>query len=86
LFSEQKRFIAGAVCPKCGAIDKVVAYSKESKDYRECVACSFVDQLSVTASAPLPVTRVVKSERKDDAPAELVTLVDLKVKGKNSLS
>ena len=78
MFSEQKRFIAGAVCPKCGAIDKVVAYSKKGKDYRECVACSFVEQLLVKTSAPLPDTRAGKSERRDKALAEPVTLVDLK--------
>ena len=39
-----KRFIAGAVCPSCGAQDTVRMYQQEAKEYRECVDCGFSDE------------------------------------------
>jgi len=41
----QKRFIAGAVCPKCYAADKTLAYEDPEKYHRECVACGFQEEL-----------------------------------------
>ena len=41
----KKRFIAGAVCPRCGELDKIRAYRIDDKDYRECVACDFQDEM-----------------------------------------
>lgn len=37
----QKRFIAGAVCPKCQLMDKIVVYSLAGKEFAECVHCHF---------------------------------------------
>lgn len=38
----RKRFIAGAVCPRCAEMDKVVMYNTPDGDeVRECVACGF---------------------------------------------
>jgi|GEM_PF-1258797 uncharacterized metal-binding protein (TIGR02443 family) len=36
-----KRFIAGAICPKCSLADKTVVYSIGEQDYTECVRCGF---------------------------------------------
>lgn len=47
----KKRFIAGAVCPKCSAMDKIINYCDEHKNYRECVACGFKDEIHLQ---PLP--------------------------------
>ena len=39
-----KRFIAGAVCPKCAEMDKLVMYKNEDgRDVRECVVCDYRD-------------------------------------------
>ncbi len=38
-----KRFIAGAVCPRCGEIDRLVVYREGEKDCRECVNCDFAE-------------------------------------------
>lgn len=37
----KRRFIAGAVCPRCKAMDTVIMYRVEGRDYRECVSCDF---------------------------------------------
>ncbi len=47
MFKASKRFIAGAVCPKCSEMDKIVMYKDESgKENRECVACGYSDVMT----------------------------------------
>lgn len=41
----KRRFIAGAVCPSCEEMDKVVMFDADGKRWRECVACGFKDAL-----------------------------------------
>ncbi len=41
---EQKRFIAGAVCPRCREIDKLFVYRLADKKFRECVSCDFLEE------------------------------------------
>lgn len=41
-----KRFIAGAVCPKCAEMDKTVMYRvSELEQVRECVRCGFKESI-----------------------------------------
>ncbi|OUS14169.1 hypothetical protein A9Q89_00390 [Gammaproteobacteria bacterium 53_120_T64] len=40
-----KRFVAGAVCPRCGEMDKLVIYRQDERDYRECVSCDFAEEM-----------------------------------------
>lgn len=55
----RKRFIAGAVCPRCGEMDRMVSYTPEGSQapVRECVACGFSEQLKLDANPAIP-TRV----------------------------
>ena len=58
VFSTKKRFIAGVTCPKCSEMDKLLAYSEDSIDFRECVSCGFKDEMRL-ASPPKEIqTRV----------------------------
>jgi transcriptional repressor NrdR len=34
-----KRFIAGAVCPRCGVMDRLRTHRDEVREYRECIEC-----------------------------------------------
>ena len=68
-----KRFIAGAVCPRCGQQDKLRVDSEA--DTRDCVACGYTDERPVAAAAEAPKTRVSAPVRIMDTPAEPVTLV-----------
>jgi len=45
-----KRFIAGAVCPKCQAMDKLRTYTLEGKQFRDCVSCGFEEEMSFPES------------------------------------
>ncbi|MEP1217464.1 MAG: YheV family putative zinc ribbon protein [Marinobacter sp.] len=65
-----KRFIAGAVCPRCAEMDKIMMYTTDDEDQvRECVACGFTDAVSDTPTPPVNPeleTRVNKRGNEDD--------------------
>lgn len=59
MFKATKRFIAGAVCPKCSEMDKVVMFKDEDgKENRECVACGYIDVMKEEVEASELDTRV----------------------------
>jgi uncharacterized metal-binding protein (TIGR02443 family) len=45
--SVPKRFIAGAVCPRCAAMDRLRTWEQNGIRYRDCVACDFFEQLPI---------------------------------------
>ncbi|SHF33689.1 hypothetical protein SAMN04487965_1971 [Microbulbifer donghaiensis] len=61
----KKRFIAGAVCPRCSAMDRIVNYREGEKNYRECIACGFKDEIRLQSSPLEPATRVNESGKKE---------------------
>ena len=70
----KRRFIAGAVCPRCAAMDKIVV--DQQSDARECVACGYTE---VRPKGPVaePSTRVSRgAARRIETVAEMVRLVD----------
>ena len=73
---QKRRFIAGAVCPRCGKMDKIIVDMETQT--RECVACDFSEARPGDEPSPseLP-TRVSRAAaRRVETPAEAVTLVD----------
>jgi uncharacterized metal-binding protein (TIGR02443 family) len=62
-----RRFIAGAVCPQCGAMDKLVLYVGSPQQRRECVGCGYQDNLKDAPIAAEPATRVNRA-RPGEAP------------------
>nr|WP_010131115.1 YheV family putative zinc ribbon protein [Microbulbifer agarilyticus] len=61
----KRRFIAGAVCPRCSEMDKIVNYKLGEKNYRECVACGFKDEIRLQASVRELDTRVNQTEDRE---------------------
>lgn len=53
-----KRFIAGAVCPRCGEMDRLVSYEKDGQSIRECVECDFSESLVAQVEKQEMKTRV----------------------------
>jgi len=53
-----KRFIAGAVCPKCGEMDKIMMYQRDGVDQRECVRCGYHDEMRFEQNPQELSTRV----------------------------
>ncbi|WP_168014994.1 YheV family putative zinc ribbon protein [Halomonas salinarum] len=65
--SATKRFIAGVVCPRCAAMDRVRSWEQNGIRYRDCVSCDFFEQLPIDDDAiPEMETRVnqVREEQK----------------------
>ena len=57
--STVKRFIAGVICPRCAAMDRVRAWEQNGIRYRECVSCDFFEQLPIEDNdSPELTTRV----------------------------
>lgn len=61
------RFIAGAVCPACGAKDTLRAEVSTDSDTqsRECVDCGFTETASSEQSNAQPDTRVEQKPMDD---------------------
>ncbi len=62
VYSQKRRFVAGAVCPKCSAMDTVVVYNENGKDFRECVACGLKDEMHFKPITKELETRVNQTE------------------------
>ncbi|SFC40651.1 hypothetical protein SAMN05660443_2549 [Marinospirillum celere] len=72
-----KRFIAGAVCPKCAAMDRLKAWQEDGMQHRECVACGFTDSMSLEAPEELP-TRVNQTQPDPKDEIQVVKIFDTK--------
>lgn len=62
----KKRFIAGAVCPRCAAMDRIMMFTTEEGQFRECVACGFADHQGNAPETPELQTRVNTRSNQDD--------------------
>ncbi|BAJ00486.1 conserved hypothetical protein [Shewanella violacea DSS12] len=40
----KKRFVAGAKCPKCKAMDSIVLFKEQGVETIECVECDYREQ------------------------------------------
>ncbi len=63
----KKRFIAGAVCPRCGEMDKIVMFDQADKSVRECIACDFSDEMRYETGVNKPETRLDKTRVAEEA-------------------
>lgn len=79
----KRRFIAGAVCPACEQMDKVVMFDDDDgKRWRECVSCGFKDllieqpqeELGTRVNQPRPGEEVLPHETE----VEVVSILDPK--------
>ncbi len=70
----KKRFIAGAVCPRCSQMDKLVMYQQEGKSFRECVSCDFKDEMRFTNGRQELQTRVNTPEEVKREQTQVLTL------------
>jgi|GEM_PF-231041 len=50
----KRRFIAGASCPKCGALDKIVRVEEGESIRMECIACGMVRDLDEAPPRDFP--------------------------------
>lgn len=58
LKNTKRRFIAGAVCPRCSEMDSIVMYRLDGVEHRECVSCDFSEKANFSTPAKELPTRV----------------------------
>lgn len=71
----KKRFIAGAVCPKCGTQDVLMMYKKDGVEHRECVECGFADEMRFQQNMKELETRVNVTEEEKQATTDVVKIL-----------
>ncbi|EPC00193.1 hypothetical protein L861_06790 [Litchfieldella anticariensis FP35 = DSM 16096] len=69
-----KRFIAGAVCPRCAAMDRVRTWEQNGIRYRDCVNCDFFEQLPIEEEAASELATRVNRPREEQKRDELQTV------------
>ncbi len=65
-----KRFIAGAVCPRCGQMDTIRTYRNDIREYRECVKCDYVDGQNLDGSTQEEPEELETRVNRNAAPVE----------------
>lgn len=81
------RFIAGAVCPKCGAMDTLKAGSEDDGRVmvRHCVDCGYQDRISQGVNSPREVTtRVTPNTAPVEVAASPIKILNPKDKPEDS--
>lgn len=68
-----KRFIAGAVCPSCRQMDKLVVYRENQETIKECVSCGQRETMDALGRPAELSTRV---NRPADNNEQVVELID----------
>ncbi|MCE3251748.1 MAG: hypothetical protein K0Q67_758 [Cellvibrio sp.] len=76
-YSTTRRFVAGAVCPRCSEMDKLVVYNQDGKDYRECVACGYKEEMHFKPVARELDTRVNQTEEDKKEAVQVINILPL---------
>ncbi|MFN3236527.1 MAG: YheV family putative metal-binding protein [Pseudomonadales bacterium] len=56
----RKRFVAGAVCPKCGQVDKTYVLGDGPDAVRGCNSCGFTERLGEAEAPADPAVVAIK--------------------------
>lgn len=76
-----RRFVAGAVCPKCAEMDRLVTYTNEVGTFKECVSCGFQEKQLVQVQTNELETRVnhfPTSDQPEETDVQVVQLMNPK--------
>ncbi|MDQ2078393.1 YheV family putative zinc ribbon protein [Marinimicrobium sp. ABcell2] len=74
-YSTIPRFVAGAVCPRCAAMDRIQVYHRDGKDYRECIECGFKQELHIQPQLREPDTRVNRTQEERAEEEQVVKIL-----------
>jgi len=77
----QKRFIAGAICPRCAEMDRIRTWEQNGIRYRDCVSCDFFEQLPIEDQALPELETRVNREREEQQRNTVQTVKILDPKG-----
>ncbi|MCZ6712280.1 MAG: YheV family putative metal-binding protein [Gammaproteobacteria bacterium] len=71
---QTKRFIAGAVCPQCQVVDRLVVEQADGVTRRRCVSCGFSDDQGLTTTVSVSTRFVARGP--GDVDAQPIKLID----------
>lgn len=71
-----RRFVAGAKCPQCQAIDKVVMFRKGGTQFQACVSCGYEDEMAFERNFRELETRVNRTEDEKLDAVAVVRFID----------
>ncbi len=71
-----RRFVAGAKCPQCQAMDKVVIYRQDGVQHRECVSCGYRDNMAFEQAFRELETRVNLTAEQKQGDLSVVRLIN----------
>jgi uncharacterized metal-binding protein (TIGR02443 family) len=74
-YSTKRRFMAGAVCPRCSQMDSIVVYNLDGKDFRECVKCDFKEEMRLNIASSELDTRV--NHKADQEIVQVINILPL---------
>lgn len=77
-----KRFIAGAVCPRCAEMDRIRAWEQHGVRYRDCVNCDFFEQSAIEEETAAELTTRVNREREEQQRNTIQTVRILDPRGR----
>ena len=73
---KSSRFIAGAVCPKCNEVDRIVV-KEEDRSYRLCVSCGFTDDKPDTTTPSAVLKGRLEKPLLNKTQAKKLNIIDL---------
>ena len=71
-----RRFVAGATCPQCQAMDKVVMFRKGGAQFQACVSCGYEDEMAFVRNFRELETRVNRTEDEKLDAVAVVRFID----------
>ncbi len=77
-YSTKRRFMAGAVCPRCSKMDTIVVYNLDGKDFRECVECGFSEEMRINVATGELETRVNQVQDAEEVQVINIVMPDSK--------
>lgn len=72
-----KRFIAGAVCPRCAEMDRLVTFEEGGDTFKECVSCGYQEKQIANVQLSELDTRVNHGEKISDAVEPVKLMLDV---------
>lgn len=72
----KKRFIAGAMCPRCSALDTIYVFTKNDIEVRACVDCDFEEEAQFNSQQKELPTRVNQTVDKTVVEIQQIKLID----------
>ncbi len=72
-----RRFVAGAKCPQCQALDKLVMFRVDGVQHQECVSCGHHAVMAFEQSFKELETRVNRTAAEREEETATVRFVDL---------